>query len=264
MIQIFSRVLDYGAPFFLISSPVTSYADQIYSMHRKRNSTGFSLDIPLIMLVASILKVFYWFGAYYSITLFAQASAMIVVQLLLLKVALDNRPSPGVKNGVEHVPFSSVDGEYSRPYEFWQWRNAKPYWMCLAYFVAALFCIHLTPVARTEAYINFLGYVGLAVEATLPLPQILANQRSRSCAGFRLSVLASWLIGDAMKMCYFFGSTEVIPWSFRTCGIFQCMCDCYLGLQFWMFSISSFKPAASSPKGSGERWGAEEKDIRLS
>lgn len=138
------------------------------------------------------------------------------------------------------------------------------YWMCLAYFVAALFCIHLTPVARTEAYINFLGYVGLAVEATLPLPQILANQRSRSCAGFRLSVLASWLIGDAMKMCYFFGSTEVIPWSFRTCGIFQCMCDCYLGLQFWMFSISSFKPAASSPKGSGERWGAEEKDIRLS
>lgn len=40
----------------LISSPVTSYADQILSIHRNRSSAGFSLDIPLIMLVASILK----------------------------------------------------------------------------------------------------------------------------------------------------------------------------------------------------------------
>lgn len=40
----------------LISSPLTSYADQILSIHRNRSSMGFSLDIPLIMLVASILK----------------------------------------------------------------------------------------------------------------------------------------------------------------------------------------------------------------
>jgi hypothetical protein len=40
----------------LITSPVTSYADQILSINRTRSSAGFSLDIPLIMLVASILK----------------------------------------------------------------------------------------------------------------------------------------------------------------------------------------------------------------
>lgn len=40
----------------LITSPVTSYADQILSISRSRSSAGFSLDIPLIMLVASILK----------------------------------------------------------------------------------------------------------------------------------------------------------------------------------------------------------------
>ena len=44
------------APLFIITSPVTSYADQIWSMSKKRSSAGFSLDIPLIMLVASILK----------------------------------------------------------------------------------------------------------------------------------------------------------------------------------------------------------------
>ena len=40
----------------LIASPVTSYADQILSIHRSKTSAGFSLDIPLIMLLASILK----------------------------------------------------------------------------------------------------------------------------------------------------------------------------------------------------------------
>lgn len=53
---------------------------------------------------------------------------MIGVQIVLLKVALDNRPSPGVKSGIEHAPFSNLDeGRFSRPYEFWQWKNAKPY-----------------------------------------------------------------------------------------------------------------------------------------
>jgi hypothetical protein len=49
-------VITHTAPIFLITSPVTSYADQIWSMHKKRSSAGFSLDVPLIMLVASILK----------------------------------------------------------------------------------------------------------------------------------------------------------------------------------------------------------------
>ncbi|CBF74131.1 PQ-loop repeat-containing protein [Aspergillus nidulans FGSC A4] len=57
---IVSQLLEYGAPIFIVTSPVTSYADQILSIHRNRSSAGFSLDIPLIMLVASILKVFFW------------------------------------------------------------------------------------------------------------------------------------------------------------------------------------------------------------
>jgi len=51
-----SWLITHIAPVFLVTSPVTSYGDQIYSMHRDRSSAGFSLDIPLIMLVSSILK----------------------------------------------------------------------------------------------------------------------------------------------------------------------------------------------------------------
>lgn len=46
----------YAAPLFLVLSPIFSYGDQALSMSRKRSSAGFSLDIPLIMLVASFLR----------------------------------------------------------------------------------------------------------------------------------------------------------------------------------------------------------------
>ena len=49
-------VISHIAPIFIVTSPVTSYADQIWSINKNHSSAGFSLDIPLIMLVASITK----------------------------------------------------------------------------------------------------------------------------------------------------------------------------------------------------------------
>lgn len=72
----------------LILSPLTSYTDQILSIQRNGTSAGFSLDIPLIMLCASILKIFYWPGARYDVALLVQALIMVAVQVVLLKVRL--------------------------------------------------------------------------------------------------------------------------------------------------------------------------------
>lgn len=201
------------------------------------------------MLVASILKLFYWFGAYYDTSLFIQACLMLVVQTVLLKVALDNRAPSGSRGGVEHRPFSAYSADSiledilagKRPFNFWRWNNAKPYFQFLAYMFGTLLFVHvLLPfVSRTPFYISLLGYVGLAIEAFLPVPQILKNHNARSCKGFRLSVIINWLAGDTMKMSYFFLSKEFVPWPFRLCGIFQACCDSYLGLQFYMYGDGS-------------------------
>jgi solute carrier family 66, member 2 len=84
-------------------------------------------------------------------------------------------------------------------------------------------------------YSNIVGYTGLGVEATLPLPQIFANARMRTCKGFRLSVLVSWLAGDFMKMFWFFNATTEISLPFKLCGIFQACCDAFLGAQFFIY-----------------------------
>lgn len=51
-----TNLTGFIAPFFIIMSPIISYGDQILSMHRNKSSAGFSLDIPLIMLVASFFR----------------------------------------------------------------------------------------------------------------------------------------------------------------------------------------------------------------
>ena len=52
----FTAFVGYLTPSFLILSPILSYSDQAMAMRRNKSSAGFSLDTPLIMLVASLLK----------------------------------------------------------------------------------------------------------------------------------------------------------------------------------------------------------------
>lgn len=51
-----ATLVGYLAPVFVILSPVLSYGDQALAMHRSGSSGGFSLDIPLIMLIASFFR----------------------------------------------------------------------------------------------------------------------------------------------------------------------------------------------------------------
>jgi hypothetical protein len=112
------------------------------------------------------------------------------------------------------------------------------YWHFLLYLFITLLVLELilSPMyVLYKPYSELVGYIGLSVEATLPLPQIFANARSRSTKGFRLSVLASWLGGDLMKMFWFFTATTEIPLAFKMCGIFQMFCDIFLGAQYFVF-----------------------------
>ena len=116
--------------------------------------------------------------------------------------------------------------------------HSSRYWQFLLYLFIFLTLAELVLApfrSLYPAYSSLIGYVGLSIEATLPLPQIFANARYRSCKGFRVSVLASWLLGDAMKMFWFFTSPTEIPWAFKLCGIFQAGCDTFLGIQYLMY-----------------------------
>lgn len=160
---------------------------------------------------------------------------MVIVQFLLLHVALINRPPFGAQHTLNQ-PFAGSresDAQQTRPLNFWQWRSRKPYWHFLGYYSAILLALQLL-IGPTSSYTALQGYVALSVEAILPIPQILENHRTKSCKGFRLSVLVNWIVGDVFKMTYFFLAEGGVPWAFKLCGFFQAACDAFLGVQYLM------------------------------
>ncbi len=85
--------------------------------------------IPHQLLLTEHRRVFYYPGAKFDTALLIQSFIMIAIQLVLLKVALDHRPSPASKGGDAAVPFAGAkerDFEFPRPYNFWQWRSPRP------------------------------------------------------------------------------------------------------------------------------------------
>lgn len=170
--------------------------------------------------------------------LFVQAGLMIIVQTILLHVALTNRAVPNPAKDLSN-PFAGLNPNGGarggkRPYDFWQWRAVRPYWQFLGYYAITLVVLQIM-FGTLPFYVSALGSFALSVEAVLPLPQIYSNHVNRSCKGFRLSVLINWLVGDVLKMSFFFLSKSPIPWEFKACGLFQAACDMYLGIQYAQF-----------------------------
>lgn len=131
------------------------------------------------------------------------------------------------------------------------------YWQFLLYLFIVLTGLELILAPFKGLYTMYsmlIGYIGLSVEATLPLPQIFSNARSQSCKGFRVSVLASWLAGDGMKMFWFFTSTTEIPWAFKLCGIFQAGCDAFLGVQYLMYGNGEGKIKSDNDSAPHPHW----------
>jgi hypothetical protein len=86
-----------------------------------------------------------------------------------------------------------------------------------------------------------------------------------------VSVIASWIAGDIMKMFWFFTATSEIPWTFKLCGIFQMCCDLILGCQYFVYGDGDTgremkdRHAMAMRHGhtSGMRTPISEKDVRL-
>ncbi|KAI0691237.1 hypothetical protein BC835DRAFT_1407307 [Cytidiella melzeri] len=198
--------------------PPLVYADQAYSIIKKKDSIGFSRDVCAILLLANITRCFFWLGDRFEFALLFQSLFMIVAQLALLYICLLYRP----------IGSPEILRASTRPLSFWQWSTYTQYIEFLAGFIlcqAILFLIF----GRSKLFVSILGFVALGLESTLPIPQLISNYKQKSLYGFRMSTLCGWFGGDAFKVVYFFVKDN--PLQFKVCAIFQLSVDCAIVAQ---------------------------------
>jgi len=72
----------------LIFGPNIAYISQISKFRKLNSSQGFSKKICLLILIANILRIFFWIGKRFDITLLYQSIVAIIMQLFLLNECL--------------------------------------------------------------------------------------------------------------------------------------------------------------------------------
>lgn len=123
-------------------------------------------------------------------------------------------------------------GHGRRPLDFWQWQDYDSYLYFLGFYVALQGVLYLI-LGSSTTYIATLGYLALGMESTLPIPQLIANHKRKSLAGFRPSVLVGWLGGDSFKLLYFL--LKQSPAQFTTCAVFQLSIDLCILAQSYLY-----------------------------
>ncbi|GAA5885560.1 hypothetical protein JCM6882_007471 [Rhodosporidiobolus microsporus] len=214
-------VLSVIAGVLMAVGPPLAYSDQYISICRKHTSAGFSTDICALLIIANITRCIYWLGERFQTYLLVQSILMIGAQFGLLYVCIVYRPS------------SFYENRSRRPGNFWQWENFAAY----LEFTALLILIHCAMfllLHKWDVYVQALGFIALGLEATLPIPQLLSNFEHKSTAGFRLTVLAGWFVGDAVKSIYFFVTPDN-GLAFKACAVFQLSIDFCLCIQTFLY-----------------------------
>lgn len=217
--------------------PPAAYADQFISILRKKDSTGFSIDICGVLIIANITRVYYWLAARFETPLLVQSVLMIIAQFALLFVCIRYKPTIKLPTTQEEESLTGTstksEGTSRRPFQFWAWPTFGSY----LEFAALLVVFHgitFAALHRFDWYVNALGFAALGLEATLPIPQLLVNFQRKSTAGFRMTVLLGWVGGDLVKTIYFFAK-DGNSVQFKACAVFQLSVDVLLCIQTFAY-----------------------------
>ncbi|KAK1922591.1 PQ loop repeat-domain-containing protein [Papiliotrema laurentii] len=251
--------------------PPLVYADQAYSIVKKKDSSGFSHDVCGVVIIANITRVFFWLGNRFETPLLIQSILLIISQLFLLSLCLHYAPldstattsyaplSPLHESAQDdsnesgfasRFPGQTAKPRSKRPFDFWQWEGYGTYLEFLAGYIVVLGVLQVI-FGRWSWYIDALGFIALTIESTLPIPQFISNWRRKSTYGFRISTLAGWFFGDAYKTVYFF--LRQSPLQFKVTAIMTLCWDTAVAVQRFMYGSEPPRGASGQQDDHEER-----------
>ncbi|XP_051019689.1 solute carrier family 66 member 2 isoform X4 [Acomys russatus] len=85
------QLVSWVAAGAMVFGGVVPYIPQYRDIRRTQNADGFSTHVCLVLLVANILRILFWFGRHFESPLLWQSIVMILTMLLMLKVCTEVR-----------------------------------------------------------------------------------------------------------------------------------------------------------------------------
>lgn len=227
------QLVSWGAAGAMIFGGVVPYIPQYRDIRRTQNAEGFSPYVCLVLLVANILRILFWFGRHFESPLLWQSIVMILAMLVMLKLCTEVRVANELN--VKRRLFADFD-----PHHFWHWSSFADYVQCvLAFTGVAGYVTYLS--IESSLFVETLGFLAVLTEAMLGVPQLYRNHRHQSTEGMSIKMVLMWTSGDTFKTAYFL--LNGAPLQFSVCGLLQVLVDLAILAQAYTFSRHPPKPA---------------------
>ncbi|CAK8695884.1 solute carrier family 66 member 2-like [Clavelina lepadiformis] len=210
----------------MVFGGVIPYIPQYRDIKRTENSEGFSTYVCLVLLVANMLRIFFWFGRHFELPLLLQSIIMIITMMAMLKLCVKVQSSHELST--RRRAFIDFDSRF-----FWKWNRFSDYVQAVLLFAA--FGSYLNYVFLDYAvFVETIGFLAVFAEAMLGAPQFYRNYQNQSTVGMSVQMVAMWTSGDIFKSTYFVANKA--PVQFWICGIMQVCLDIAILFQVWYYS----------------------------
>ena len=204
---------------FMVTGPSIGYFLQSLKFKRTRSSKGFSKSICLIIYNSQILRVFFWIGKPFKITLLYQSILIICFQIYLIHLWVkfhDTEPNKDPKNITDQNQIHEFNiyekkdiieylidwSDTISPNKFWNWSNEIEYYKFMALTVFILLIISGVVGIHNVILTNIYGTISVISEASTLIPQIIVSCRTKNASNLSFSMVALWFIGDSCKFVY--------------------------------------------------------------
>ncbi|KAI1890041.1 hypothetical protein AGOR_G00169130 [Albula goreensis] len=218
-------LLSWVASCVMVFGGVVPYVPQYQEIQRTSNTEGFSTRVCLVLLLANILRIFFWIGRQFELTLLLQSVVMIVTMLAMLHLCCSIQSTNRVSTKQHHI--TDLDLRY-----FWCWSGFEDYLIfCFAFTVLCAFVTFL--FVDSGLFVETLGSLAVLFEAMLGVPQMVQNFQNQSTRGMSVKMVLLWTAGDLFKMTYFVVNES--PAQFWVCGTVQILVDVAILLQVFYY-----------------------------
>ncbi|XP_051654890.1 solute carrier family 66 member 2 isoform X1 [Pseudopipra pipra] len=264
------QLVSWGAAGAMVFGGVVPYIPQYRDIRRTQNAEGFSTYVCLVLLVANILRILFWFGRRFESPLLWQSIIMIITMLLMLKLCTEVRvsnelnikrrsfavisqlwDSPSALLVLQSKTADSKDEEIKAPPKrsyldfdlnyFWHWSKFTDYLQCVLTFTGVTGYITYLWL-DSSLFVETLGFLAVFTEAMLGVPQLYRNYQNRSTEGMSIKMVLMWTSGDTFKTVYFI--LNQAPFQFSICGLLQVFVDIAILLQVYLYSYYPQKPVS--------------------
>ena len=200
----------------IIIGPSIGYFLQSLKFRQTKSSKGFSKSLCLIIYFSQILRVFFWIGKPFKITLLYQSILIILFQIYLIHLWVKYH---GASYQVKNITQNQINGlnyyeqkdliEYIidwsdtiSPNKIWNWSNQIEYFKFMSLIALVLLLISGLIGIHNVLLTNIYGTISVTSEASTLIPQILVSCRTKNSGNLSTSMVALWFIGDSCKFIY--------------------------------------------------------------